>query len=156
MLKRLQAEGAIRRIAAVPNHYRLGYRYNGMTVWDVHDADMPRLGALIGAQPFVSQLVDARAEGLALQPVCHGPRSQQRKSTATANTCATYWAMPVWPTKLQEQPHPEKPVCVCHLRRAEHADLPSCMLRISQTALRALAGQAPAPRTSPPGSNRRP
>jgi DNA-binding Lrp family transcriptional regulator len=54
LLKRLQAEGAIRRIAAVPNHYRLGYRHNGMTVWDVRDADMPRLGALIGAQPFVS------------------------------------------------------------------------------------------------------
>lgn len=54
LLKRLQAEGAIRRIAAVPNHYRLGYRYNGMTVWDVRDTDMPRLGALIGAQPFVS------------------------------------------------------------------------------------------------------
>ncbi|MNF66586.1 hypothetical protein D3C84_483810 [compost metagenome] len=54
LLKRLQAEGAIRRIAAVPNHYRLGYRYNGMTVWDVLDTDMPRLGALIGAQPFVS------------------------------------------------------------------------------------------------------
>ncbi|MHC8401038.1 siroheme decarboxylase subunit beta [Pseudomonas sp. MDT1-17] len=54
LLKRLQAEGAIRRIAAVPNHYRLGYRHNGMTVWNVRDTDMPRLGALIGAQPFVS------------------------------------------------------------------------------------------------------
>ncbi|MGZ7458754.1 siroheme decarboxylase subunit beta [Pseudomonas sp. Ma2-10] len=54
LLKRLQAEGAIRRIAAVPNHYRLGYRHNGMTVWDVRDTDMSRLGALIGAQPFVS------------------------------------------------------------------------------------------------------
>ena len=54
LLKRLQAEGAIRRIAAVPNHYRLGYRHNGMTVWDVADTDMPRLGALLGAQPFVS------------------------------------------------------------------------------------------------------
>lgn len=54
LLKRLQTEGAIRRIAAVPNHYRLGYRHNGMTVWDVCDADVPRLGALLGAQPFVS------------------------------------------------------------------------------------------------------
>lgn len=54
LLKRLQAEGAIRRIAAVPNHYRLGYRHNGMTVWDVLDEQMPRLGELIGAQPFVS------------------------------------------------------------------------------------------------------
>lgn len=54
LLQRLQAEGAIRRVAAVPNHYRLGYRFNGMTVWDVDDEQMPRLGQLIGAQPFVS------------------------------------------------------------------------------------------------------
>ena len=54
LLKHLQAEGAIRRVAAVPNHYRLGYRHNGMTVWDVADVQMPRLGELIGAQPFVS------------------------------------------------------------------------------------------------------
>ncbi|QBF26471.1 Lrp/AsnC family transcriptional regulator [Pseudomonas tructae] len=54
LLKGLQADGAIRRIAAVPNHYRLGYRFNGMTVWDVDDTQMPRLGRLIGAQPFVS------------------------------------------------------------------------------------------------------
>ena len=53
-LQQLQAEGAIRRIAAVPNHYRLGYRHNGMTVWDVDDTEIARLGPLIGAQPFVS------------------------------------------------------------------------------------------------------
>ena len=54
LLQRLQAEGAIRRIAAVPNHYRLGYRHNGMTVWDVNDTEIARLGPLIGAQAFVS------------------------------------------------------------------------------------------------------
>ena len=54
LLQRLQQDGAIRRIAAVPNHYRLGYRYNGMTVWDVDDARLAELGPLIGAQPFVS------------------------------------------------------------------------------------------------------
>lgn len=54
LLQRLQAGGTIRRIAAVPNHYRLGYRHNGMTVWDVEDSRIAELGALIGAQPFVS------------------------------------------------------------------------------------------------------
>ena len=54
LLRQLQADGAIRRIAAVPNHYRLGYRHNGMTVWDVDDAALPRLGPLLGAQAFVS------------------------------------------------------------------------------------------------------
>lgn len=54
LLRQLQDDGAIRRIAAVPNHYRLGYRHNGMTVWDVDDAHLPRLGPLLGSQPFVS------------------------------------------------------------------------------------------------------
>jgi len=54
LLQALQTDGAIRRIAAVPNHYRLGYRHNGMTVWEVDDAEIARLGPLIGSQPFVS------------------------------------------------------------------------------------------------------
>jgi len=54
LLQALQNDGAIRRIAAVPNHYRLGYRHNGMTVWEVDDAEIARLGPLIGSQPFVS------------------------------------------------------------------------------------------------------
>jgi len=54
LLQTLQAAGVIRRIAAVPNHYRLGYRHNGMTVWDIDDAAIDRLGPLLGAQPFVS------------------------------------------------------------------------------------------------------
>lgn len=54
LLQRLQDAGAIRRIAAVPNHYRLGYRHNGMTVWDVDDEKIDRLGAQVGALPFVS------------------------------------------------------------------------------------------------------
>ena len=36
VLKRMhnmQHYGIIRRIAAVPNHYALGYKSNGMTVW---------------------------------------------------------------------------------------------------------------------------
>mgnify|MGYP002864592549 CR=1 FL=1 len=33
--QRLRLTGVVRRIAAVPNHYRLGYLANGMTVWDV-------------------------------------------------------------------------------------------------------------------------
>lgn len=54
LLQRLQADGAIRRIAAVPNHYRLGYRHNGMTVWEVDEAQLCRLGPLVGSQAFVS------------------------------------------------------------------------------------------------------
>lgn len=52
--QRMQEFGVIRRIAAVPNHYRLGFRANGMTVWNVPDAEISRLGPKIGALDFVS------------------------------------------------------------------------------------------------------
>ncbi len=53
-LRRMLAAGVIRRIGAVPNHYALGYRANAMTVWDVADAEVGRLGREIGALDFVS------------------------------------------------------------------------------------------------------
>ena len=40
--------GLIRRIGAVPNHYRLGYCANGMSVWDVDDARVDELGLRVG------------------------------------------------------------------------------------------------------------
>lgn len=48
-MERMLAEGAIRRMGAVPNHYALGYRANGMAVWDVDDARVDALGARIAA-----------------------------------------------------------------------------------------------------------
>lgn len=53
-LAQMLDEGLIRRIGAVPNHYRLGFTANGMSVWDVDDAQVDRLGELIGALPGVS------------------------------------------------------------------------------------------------------
>ncbi len=50
----LKARGVIRRIAAAPNHYKLGMTSNGMTVWDVDDTRITELGAQIGALPFVT------------------------------------------------------------------------------------------------------
>ena len=44
----------IRRIGAVPNHYRLGFTANGMTVWDIDDAQVDIVGEKIGALEFVS------------------------------------------------------------------------------------------------------
>ena len=46
--------GVIRRIGAVPNHYSLGMRANGMSVWDVKDDEIDRLGEIVGALDFVS------------------------------------------------------------------------------------------------------
>lgn len=53
-LRRLLETGVIRRIGAVPNHYALGYRSNGMSVWDVEDARVAELGRRVGALPGVS------------------------------------------------------------------------------------------------------
>jgi len=53
-LAAMQASGTLRRIAAVPNHYALGWRANGMTVWDVDDTRVDALGEQVGALPFVS------------------------------------------------------------------------------------------------------
>ncbi len=50
----MQQHGIIRRIAAVPNHYALGYKGNGMTVWDVPDELVNELGQQVGALEFVS------------------------------------------------------------------------------------------------------
>ena len=53
-LEAMLADGRIRRIGAVPNHYALGYTANAMTVWDVDDAQVDELGGRVGALDFVS------------------------------------------------------------------------------------------------------
>ena len=53
-LAQMIESGLIRRIGAVPNHYRLGFTANGMSVWDVDDALVDQLGERIGQLPGVS------------------------------------------------------------------------------------------------------
>jgi len=53
-LEAMLADGRIRRIGAVPNHYALGYTANAMSVWDVADEAVDELGRRIGALPFVT------------------------------------------------------------------------------------------------------
>ena len=53
-MRRMLEAGIIRRIGAVPNHYALGYRANGMSVWDVPDEDVSSIGHRVGALDFVS------------------------------------------------------------------------------------------------------
>ncbi len=53
-LCRMAETGALRRVAAVPNHYRLGWQANGMSVWDVDDAAIDELGPQVGALDFVT------------------------------------------------------------------------------------------------------
>ncbi len=53
-LRRMLDVGIIRRIGAVPNHYALGLKANGMSVWDVDDAQIGDLGPRVGALDFVT------------------------------------------------------------------------------------------------------
>ena len=53
-LARMLEDGRIRRIGVVPNHYRLGYTANAMSVWNVNDRSVGALGREVGALPFVT------------------------------------------------------------------------------------------------------
>ena len=53
-LRQMLSNGIIRRIGAVPNHYRLGLKANGMSVWDVADEKAMELGRQIGRLDCVS------------------------------------------------------------------------------------------------------
>ncbi len=53
-LNRMLQSGIIRRIGAIPNHYKLGLTANGMTVWDINDDHLFKMGELIGQLDFVS------------------------------------------------------------------------------------------------------
>lgn len=53
-LQNMLDSGIIRRIAAVPNHYKLGYRANGMTVWNIPDELVAGAGPMVAEQDYVS------------------------------------------------------------------------------------------------------
>ena len=53
-LQRMLDLGVIRRIAAVPNHYAIGYVANGMSVWDVDDSRVDELGHMLARSGLVS------------------------------------------------------------------------------------------------------
>ncbi len=53
-MQRMLDRGVIRRIGAIPNHYRLGLNANGMSVWDVDDKRLLEMGARVGRLEFVS------------------------------------------------------------------------------------------------------
>lgn len=53
-LQNMHYHGIIRRIGVVPNHYRLGLKANGMTVWDIPDELAMELGERVAQLDFVS------------------------------------------------------------------------------------------------------
>ena len=64
-IQRFDAEGKVRRVGVVPNHYALGYTENGMTVWDVPDNVVDEVGPAVASLEFVTHCYERpRHEGV--------------------------------------------------------------------------------------------
>ena len=64
-IARFDAEGKVRRVGVIPNHYALGYTENGMTVWDVPDEVVDEVGPAIASLGFVTHCYERpRHEGV--------------------------------------------------------------------------------------------
>ncbi|MEO5363561.1 MAG: hypothetical protein H7838_08060 [Magnetococcus sp. DMHC-8] len=76
-LTRMLAWGWIRRLGVVPNHYALGLRGNGMSVWDLPDDQVDAWGMVVGGLGFVSHCYRRPRQGDAwpfnLFAMVHGP-----------------------------------------------------------------------------------
>ena len=53
-LRRLLEQGHLKRMGVVVRHHELGFRANGMVVWDVPDPSVAELGRCLGGFPFVT------------------------------------------------------------------------------------------------------
>lgn len=54
LVRSMLAEGKIKRLGAVPNHYALGIRANGMAAWDIPDDRVSDVGTRMGQTPEVT------------------------------------------------------------------------------------------------------
>ena len=54
LVRSLLQRGVIKRLAAVPDHYAVGIRANGMAVWDVPDERVSEVGEKLGRMPEVT------------------------------------------------------------------------------------------------------
>lgn len=107
-LSRLLRSGALRRVAAVPNHYRLGYTANAMTVWDVPDEAADAVGRRLGELPAVSHCY-RRPRHLPVWPynlfaMFHG-RSRSEVEAVVAEVAAALGDQvrafrPLWSTRI--------------------------------------------------------
>ncbi|MDH3449063.1 MAG: AsnC family protein [Gammaproteobacteria bacterium] len=53
-IRRIMMRGDMKRFGVVVRHRELGYRANGMVVWDIPDERVAELGQCIGQYPFVT------------------------------------------------------------------------------------------------------
>lgn len=62
-LQQMQDSGVIRRIALVPNHYAIGYRFNGMSVWQIKPDQLQQAGQRLAASGWVSHCYQRPTHG---------------------------------------------------------------------------------------------
>jgi DNA-binding Lrp family transcriptional regulator len=96
-LKRFLAEGKIRRVGVVPNHYALGYTENGMTVWNVPDGMVDEVGPAVAGLEFVTHCYQRpRHEGVwpyNFFAMTHGrsPEESDARVREVRATMEEYW-----------------------------------------------------------------
>ncbi len=96
-LNRFLAEGKLRRVGVIPNHYALGYTENGMTVWNVPDDQIQAVGEAVAALPFVTHCYHRpRHEGVwpyNFFAMTHGrtEAESERRIQQVMETMAEYW-----------------------------------------------------------------
>ena len=96
-IRRFDAEGKVRRVGVVPNHYALGYTENGMTVWNVPNDKLGEVGPAVAALDFVTHCYERpRHEGVwpyNFFAMTHG-RSEaesERRIRRVRDTMAEFW-----------------------------------------------------------------
>jgi DNA-binding Lrp family transcriptional regulator len=96
-VKRFDAEGKVRRVGVIPNHYALGYTENGMTVWAVPDDVVEPVGPEVAGLEFVTHCYQRpRHEGVwpyNFFAMTHG-RSEaesQRRIEQVRDVMADHW-----------------------------------------------------------------
>ncbi len=53
-LKRLIADGVVRRFGVIVRHHELGYRANAMVVWDLPEDSVPAVGRTLATLPYIT------------------------------------------------------------------------------------------------------
>ncbi|MCS7280016.1 MAG: Lrp/AsnC family transcriptional regulator [Desulfobacterota bacterium] len=62
-LKRLKKEGKLRRVAAILQHRKVSYLYNGMVVWKVKEEEVEEKGKIMASYPEVSHCYEREKAG---------------------------------------------------------------------------------------------
>ena len=98
-ITRMLETGAIRRIGAVPNHYALGWTANGMSVWDLADAEAG--GAVLACERRVRALTQ-RLSNIHLGHVMQFPPIRSRRKRALRHRLAQAKGFPQQRQRLHQ------------------------------------------------------